>query len=97
MATIDSPRTYPTLPHPRRRVPIIGDVFAFDMDTPSQSAIALAAELGPIYELKALGSRYVVAAGGDVVMDVNDETPGRDAALPGHDARRRRGVDRAVG
>jgi cytochrome P450 len=74
MTTMDSSRTYPTLPHPRRRVPLVGDVFAFDMDTPSQSAVALAAELGPIYELKALGSRYVVAAGGDVVMDVNDET-----------------------
>jgi cytochrome P450 len=74
MTTTESSRTYPALPHSRRRLPLLGDVFAFDMDKPSQSAIALAAELGPIYELKALGSRYVVAAGGDVVMDANDET-----------------------
>ncbi|HEX7826859.1 MAG TPA: cytochrome P450, partial [Mycobacterium sp.] len=62
------------LPHSPRRLPVLGDVFAFDLDTPTQSAIALAADLGPIYEFKVLGSRYVVAAGGDVVMDVNDET-----------------------
>ena len=74
MTTTASSRAYPPLPHSRLRLPLLGDVFAFEMDTPSQSAIALAAELGPIYELKALGSRYVVAAGGDVVMDVNDET-----------------------
>lgn len=61
------------LPHPRRRVPILGDVLAFDMDTPSQSAAALAAELGPLYEVRMLGSRYVVAAGADYVMDLNDE------------------------
>jgi cytochrome P450 len=74
MTTIDSSRTYPALPHSRRRLPLLGDVFAFDMDTPTQSAIGLAAELGPIYEFEVLGSRYVVAAGGDVVMDANDET-----------------------
>lgn len=66
--------TYPPLPHSPRRLPLLGDVFAFDVNTPTQSAIALAADLGPIYEFTVLGSRYVVAAGGDVVMDANDET-----------------------
>lgn len=51
----------------------MGDLLAFDFDTPSQSAIALAAELGPLFELKALGVRYVIAAGADYVMDLNDE------------------------
>ena len=51
------------LPHPRRRVPLLGDVFAIDSDKPSQSMAALAAELGPIFEVRALGGRYVVAAG----------------------------------
>lgn len=68
-----APRRTSKLPHPRRRVPILGDVLAFDMDTPSQSAAALAAELGPLYEMRVLGSRYVVAAGADYVMDLNDE------------------------
>lgn len=69
-----SVRRYRRLPHPRRRVPLLGDLFAMDSDKPSQSAVALAAELGPIFEVRALGGRYVVAAGGDVVMDLNDET-----------------------
>jgi unspecific monooxygenase len=55
-------------------MPLLGDVFAMDTDKPSQSAAALAAELGPICEIRALGMRYVVTAGGDVVMDLNDET-----------------------
>lgn len=74
MTVVDPAIARPRLPHPRRRVPFLGDVLAFDMDTPSQSAIRLATELGPIYELSALGVRYVVAAGADVVMDLNDES-----------------------
>lgn len=66
--------TRPPLPHPRGRVPVIGDLFAFDFDTPTQSAVALAAELGPLFELEALGVRYVVAAGAEYVIDLNDET-----------------------
>ena len=72
MTIVDA--THPPLPHPRGRLPLLGDLLAFDFDTPSQSAIALAAELGPLFELEALGVRYVVAAGADYVMDLNDET-----------------------
>jgi unspecific monooxygenase len=74
MAVLEPSPAYPPLPHPRRRLPLVGDVLAFDFDTPTQSAIALAAELGPIYELKALGVRYIVAAGAEAVIDLNDET-----------------------
>ncbi|HEX2212704.1 MAG TPA: cytochrome P450, partial [Mycobacterium sp.] len=54
------------LPHPRRRIPLLGDVLAFDADIPSQSAMALAA-LGPVVEFRFLGARYVVAGGSDAV------------------------------
>jgi cytochrome P450 len=68
------PLSAPTIPHPRRRVPLLGDVLTFDAEAPSQSAISYAAQLGPIYEFVALGARYVVAAGADIVADLNDET-----------------------
>jgi hypothetical protein len=74
MAVLAQQRTSPKLPHPRWRVPFLGDVLSYDADAPSQSAIENAARLGPIFEVKAFGVRYVVAAGADVVTDLNDES-----------------------
>jgi unspecific monooxygenase len=74
MTVLDDRRTHPTLPHPRWRIPLLGDLLSFDADTPTQSACENAARLGPIYELRAFGVSYVVAAGADVVVDLNDET-----------------------
>jgi Cytochrome P450 len=74
MTVVDDRRTYPKLPHPRWRIPFLGDVLSYDTDAPSQSAIENAMRLGPIFELKALGVRYVIAAGADVVTDLNDES-----------------------
>ncbi len=42
MSLVDDRRTYPELPHPGRRVPLLGDVSAFRADTPSQSMMELA-------------------------------------------------------
>jgi len=74
MTVLDNHRTYPELPHPRWRLPPVGDLLSYDVDAPSQSAVRFAARLGPIYELRALGVRYVVAAGAEFVTDLNDET-----------------------
>jgi cytochrome P450 len=74
MTVLDDRRTYPKLPHPPWRLPLLGDVCAYDTDAPTQSAIENATRLGPIFELKAFGVRYVVAAGADVVADLNDES-----------------------
>jgi cytochrome P450 len=73
MTVLDPAMTRPPLPHPRRRLPVLGDLLSFEFNTPTQSAVALAAELGPLFELQALGARYVIAAGADYVMDLNDE------------------------
>lgn len=73
MTALDHRGSYPKLPHPPRRIPIVGDVLGMDVETPSQSAAALA-RLGPVYEFRFFGAQYVVAAGADAVMDLNDET-----------------------
>ncbi|WP_370332104.1 cytochrome P450 [Mycolicibacterium hippocampi] len=73
MTAVDHRGSYPALPHPRRRVPLLGDVLAFDADSPSQSTMALAV-LGPVFEFRFLGARYVVAAGPDAVLELNDES-----------------------
>lgn len=78
MAVLDVPTTRalrdPQIPHPPRRVPLLGDIFAFRGDEPAQSAFDMAEKLGPIYEFAFFGARYVVAAGAGVVADLNDET-----------------------
>lgn len=74
MTLLDAGRTSEKLAHPRWRLPLVGDLLSYDADAPSQSAMKNAARLGPIFELRAFGVRYVVAAGADVVIDLNDET-----------------------
>lgn len=72
MAVVDLHQGAPKLPHTRWRLPLLGDVLSMRA-APTQSVAALA-ELGPVFEVKLLGARYVVAAGGDAVADLNDET-----------------------
>lgn len=62
----------PKLPHPPRRVPLLGDVLAFRSDSPAQSTMDLAT-LGPVFEFRFLGARYVVAGGSDAVVELCDE------------------------
>jgi cytochrome P450 len=64
----------PKIPHPRWRVPLLGDLLSFDDEAPTQSALNYAAQLGPIYQFQALGARYVVGAGSELVRELNDES-----------------------
>ncbi|MBU9763965.1 cytochrome P450 [Mycobacterium sp. TNTM28] len=61
------------LPHPPRRVPLLGDVFGLSSESSIEGAAALAA-LGEVCELRFLGARYVMASGAEAVMDLNDES-----------------------
>ncbi|WP_072804017.1 cytochrome P450 [Rhodococcoides yunnanense] len=63
----------PELPHPPKRVPIIGDVLGAHVSTPVQDSIALARQLGPIFERVVLGRRFVIVSGADHVGDLCDE------------------------
>lgn len=73
MTAVADQRAYPALPHPRGRIPVLGDLLAFRAQSPSQSMAELAA-LGPVFEFCFLGARYVVAAGAEAVAEVNDES-----------------------
>ena len=73
MTAVDQRRYYPALPHPRRRIPVLGDVLAFRPDSPSQSMLDLA-ELGPVVEFRFLGAQYVLAVGADAVAELSDES-----------------------
>mgnify|MGYP003473996892 FL=1 len=73
MTAVDHRRSYPALPHPGRRVPVLGDVLAFSADSPSQSTMQLA-KLGAVFEFRFFGARYVVAAGPEAVAELSDES-----------------------
>ncbi|BBZ05618.1 cytochrome P450 [Mycolicibacterium chitae] len=61
------------IPRPPKRVPLLGDILTFRGNEPTGSALDYAAQLGPIFEFTFMGARYVVAAGAEVVTDLNDE------------------------
>lgn len=63
----------PRLPHPPKRVPIIGDVVGVHASTPVQDSLALAQQLGPIFERVVLGRRYVLVSGADLAGELCDE------------------------
>ncbi|MDQ1201800.1 cytochrome P450 [Rhodococcus sp. SORGH_AS303] len=62
------------LPHPPRRLPVLGDVLGVHASTPVQDSVALAAQLGPIFERVVLGRRFVIVSGADLVEELSDES-----------------------
>ncbi|UXA14910.1 cytochrome P450 [Mycobacterium sp. SMC-8] len=71
MALVGDRVSFPKLPHPPRRVPILGDVLGFSPDILTQPSLELA---GPVFEFRFLGARYVVAAGAEAVVELSDES-----------------------
>lgn len=63
-----------TIPTPRFRLPVLGDVLSIDADKPTQRELEMAAELGPIFERKILRHRLIVVSGADLVAELNDES-----------------------
>ncbi|MDG3011481.1 cytochrome P450 [Rhodococcus sp. D2-41] len=70
------------IPHPRRRVPLLGDVLGVHVRTPLQDSMRMAAELGPIFERKVLGRRFVLVSDPDIVAELSDESRFRKHLAP---------------
>ncbi|MDT0309701.1 cytochrome P450 [Streptomyces sp. DSM 44917] len=62
------------IPHPRYRVPVLGDVIGASLSTPVQDTMRLARELGPIYRRKIFGAEIVFVSGGELVAELSDES-----------------------
>jgi cytochrome P450 len=62
------------IPHPPRRLPLLGDVLGVNPRTPVQDAIRMGRELGPIFTRRILGTDIVAVSGADLVTELNDET-----------------------
>lgn len=61
------------LPHPPRRVPLLGDITHLDRYRPVQNEMALAASLGPIFERRVLGLHFIYVAGARLAAQCSDE------------------------
>ncbi|WP_049573335.1 cytochrome P450 [Streptomyces sp. SBT349] len=62
------------IPHPRRRLPLVGDVLSVSPATPLQGSVALARELGPIYHRRLFGHELVFVSGAELAVDLMDES-----------------------
>ncbi|HET9380934.1 MAG TPA: cytochrome P450 [Streptomyces sp.] len=62
------------VPHPPRRLPLLGDVLGVNRRTPLQDSVRFARELGPIFRRNAFGKEFVFVWGARLVADLADET-----------------------
>ncbi|MFD4725281.1 cytochrome P450 [Streptomyces seoulensis] len=61
------------IPHPPRRLPLLGDVLGVDRRTPLQDSMRLAHELGPIFRRRVLNREFVFLWGAKLAADMADE------------------------
>ena len=71
--SVETQRAASPFPHPRRRLPVVGDILAVSTANPTQSEFELSKELGPIYELKFGNQRFLVVTSGALAKQVNNE------------------------
>nr|WP_260470345.1 cytochrome P450 [Streptomyces sp. RP5T] len=62
------------IPHPPRRLPLLGDVLGVNRATPLQDSLRFARQLGPIYRRKAFNREFVFTWGANLVADLADES-----------------------
>ncbi|MCX3061186.1 cytochrome P450 [Streptomyces beihaiensis] len=62
------------IPHPPRRLPVIGDALGSNVRTPVQDSMRIAARLGPIFRRKGFGKEIVFVWGADLAAEMADET-----------------------
>ncbi|MEO6473452.1 MAG: cytochrome P450 [Aeromicrobium sp.] len=71
-----------TFPHPPGRRPVVGDIFGADRETPLQSTMERAGELGPIFELKIFDQKFVFVSGAELAAELADESRFEKALSP---------------
>ena len=66
--------TAPVIPHPKWRVPFLGDVLGTSRHTPVQDTMRLGRELGPIFTRRFLDQEIVFVGGARLAADLADES-----------------------
>ncbi|MGW4444393.1 cytochrome P450 [Streptomyces sp. NPDC004682] len=62
------------IPHPARRLPLVGDVVGVDRRRPLQDSMRFGRELGPIFRRRAFGREFVFVGGARLAADLADES-----------------------
>jgi len=62
------------IPHPPRRVPLIGDAIGANVRTPIQDSLRLGRQLGPIFRRRGFGKEIVFVWGADLAAELADES-----------------------
>jgi cytochrome P450 len=62
------------IPHPPRRLPLLGDILGVDRRTPLQDSMRFAGQLGPIFRRKAFNNEFVFVWGAEPAADMADES-----------------------
>ncbi|MEV4787052.1 cytochrome P450 [Streptomyces tuirus] len=62
------------IPHPPRRIPLLGDVVGVNRSTPLQDSLRYARRLGPVFRRKAFGKEFVFVWGARHAADLADES-----------------------
>lgn len=66
-------KSMPPLPHPRFRLPFLGDLLTINPLKPTQTSMRDAQALGPIFERKIVDWPMIVVSGADLIEEVNNE------------------------
>ncbi|SFH71338.1 cytochrome P450 [Amycolatopsis regifaucium] len=61
------------MPHPKWRLPLLGDLLGVSADRQIEHAVKLARQLGPIYVRKIFNQHIVFVSGADLVTELVDE------------------------
>lgn len=61
------------IPHPPKRLPLVGDILGMDREKPMQNTLRRHRELGPIYQRIIFGQPIVFVAGHDLVAEINND------------------------
>lgn len=62
------------IPHPRHRVPLVGDILGADVRRPVQDSMRYGRQLGPIFRRKFFSREIVFVWGGKLAADLADES-----------------------
>ncbi|WP_326841823.1 cytochrome P450 [Streptomyces sp. NBC_01558] len=62
------------IPHPPRRVPLVGDVLGANVRSPLQDSLKFGRQLGPIFRRKAFSNEIVFVWGADLAAELADES-----------------------
>ncbi|MGX1778584.1 cytochrome P450 [Nocardia brasiliensis] len=61
------------LPHPRWRLPLLGDLLTINPVKPTQTSMRDARELGPIFQRKIVNWPMIVVSGTELIAEINNE------------------------